>query len=433
MRNVSFACLRLCVHIGLFLLASCSAIQVQVEPLTVPTTPTIAPTETVSPPVIEGVQAESSAALVAYEEPDDDGVYVINIASPYIVFYNGGSTVEVLPEWFANEEFFVVNTGMGFRMRTRWHSVWLAESSGGGKISIDVALRNPGEAEYQPVEYAETENFESGGTDHREELLDSTLYLPGAGEYDLRANLHIEANDYTSGGTSAGDHTYETRIIALNRPEPLAGSVEDLTPRFGDLEQDRVLIDWRGWRYGPCLLQTEGSAEITSALDTACVAFEDDDWETAANALQDALNAAGDDVWLQNRLRQQLGTLAAEARQWNVAVRHFREGLSAARATYDSLEVAVALHNLAITLHEAGFEDEVEGLMWQSISLRDQMGDYPAAYLTWAQFATYWESADTFSWVVPSMWDSGLPQAEMAQQWWDDLYPKDLNDESSGS
>lgn len=437
-RSVSFAPLRLCVNLALLAtLIACSAIQVQVEPLNVPTTPTAAPTETVSPQPIEGVVAESfaesAAGLVAYDAPDDEGKYVVNIASPYIVFYNGGSTVEVLPEWFANEEFFVANTGMGFRLRTRWHAVWLADSSGGGRVSLAVSLRHPGNDEYQPATFAETENFELDGADHREELLDATLYLPGAGDYDLRAILNVEATDYTNGGNSAGDHTYETRIIALNRPDPLPVSNEDLMPRFGDLEQNRVLIDWRGWRYGPCFLQTEGNAAITSALDAACVAFEGDDWNSAANALQDALNAAGDDVWLQNRLRQQLGTLAAEARQWNVAVRHFREGLTAARATYDSLEVAVALHNLAITLHEAGFEDEVEGLMWQSISLRDQMGDYPAAYLTWAQFAAYWESADTFSWVVPSMWDAGMPQAELAQQWWDDLYPKDPSEESSGS
>jgi hypothetical protein len=45
--------------------------------------------------------------------------------------------------------------------------------------------------------------------------------------------------------------------------------------------------------------------EATAQLDTACVQFENGDWETAAEVLQAALGAVGEDVPLQNRLCQQ--------------------------------------------------------------------------------------------------------------------------------
>ncbi|MCK6576930.1 MAG: hypothetical protein L6Q98_02365 [Anaerolineae bacterium] len=399
--------------------AACTAVDVQVAALT---TPTPAPPPTVYVPPVT-VQAISAAGYVAYDTPDDSEVSVLNIADPYLVFASSGVHIEMMPGWSSGTEYFVVNTGRGIRLRATWRSLWTADSSGAGSVGLEVWLKvADAEGDYQWVDSAVTAEFESGGPDHREEVLDTTIYLPGAGRYQLRARTTVSARDHTAGAENAGESVYETEIIALNQPESYLNAVEDLTPRLGDLEaEQRAILDWRGWRYGPCFAQTEDTPDVTRLLDDACVASEAGDWETAANALQDALGALGTDAGRQNRLRQQLGTLAAVSGNWNVAVRHFREGLNAAFATDDAFEIAIALHNLAVALHFAGFEEEVEPLLWASITLRDQMGDYPAALLSYLQFAVWWESPDTFAWVVPSLYENGMPHAGLAQAWADEL------------
>ncbi|MBK8020033.1 MAG: hypothetical protein IPK19_01095 [Chloroflexi bacterium] len=404
------------------LLSACSAVSVQVAPLTTPTPePTAEPTQPYIPPLT--VQSTPAAGYVAYDTPDDSEVTLLVVADPYIVFAPGGVHIEMMPGWTNGTEYFVVNTGRGVRLRVTWRSLWTADSQGAGSVGIEVWLKASGsEGDYQYVDSAVTADFESGGPDHREEVLDTTIYLPGTGRYLLRAVATVNADDYTAGASTSGEHVYETEIIAFNQPESFPSAIEDVTPRFGDLESEqRAILDWRGWRYGPCFVQTEDNPDATRLLDDACVAAEAGDWETAANALQDALGAVGEDVWRQNRFRQQLGTLASVTGNWNVAVRHFREGLNAALATEDAFEIAIAMHNLAVALLYSGFDDEVEPLMWASISLRDQMGDWPATLLSYLQLAVWWESLDTFAWVAPSMAENGLPHAALAQAWMDEL------------
>lgn len=398
----------------LAILTGCAAVDVRVEPLNAPT-PTVAATP-IPPPTPE-VQAQFSAGLVAREAPDDSEVEVALIAAPHLLYAPDGIVVvEMMPEWAGDEAYFVVNRGAGLRLRADWRAVWLTNSSGAGRVSMDVYLRAPDAApdDFQWVENAVTADFYEEGATHREELLDSTLYLPDAGEYGVRVEVKAEAwNDATSSYTE-GTHTYQTIVRAVNQPDDLLNTVEALSPAFGDMEWNGVFLDWRGWRFGPCFVRSEDNPDFTRHLDEACTAFEQGDWDTAANALQDALSA-DDSPELHNRLRQQLGFLSAAAGRWNVAARHFTEGLGVAHSLQDSLEVAIALHNLGVALVKAEFVKEGETRLWQAINLYDQMEDWPSAMVGWAQFAVHWRSLETFEWVVPALYDHGLPQAEMLE------------------
>ncbi len=393
--------------LGLLLMTACSVVDVQVASLVTPTAP---PPTLVVPPL--AVEAQSSAGLVAYDAPDDDQVMVIDVASPHIVFQPDQAIVEMFPTYTSGSEVFVVNTGRGLRLRVRWYALWLFDVGGVGRVSMEIGLRAVGDADYQSVDSASTADFDGYGADHREELLDSTLYLPEAGDYDVRAVVQVTATTSETGVDTAQEIIYETRVMALNQPEAIPTSADDFAPAFGGLEAEHVFLDWRGWRYGPCYIQTDDNPDATRILDEACAAFERGEWDAAANRLQDTLNAVHEDVWLQNRLRQQLGTIAAASGQWNAAVRHFREGLTLATATRDALETGIALHNLAVALTAAGFEEETEALLWHAVALRDQMNDYPAGFLSYAVLAEFWDSTGTYDWVVPALYESGLAQAD---------------------
>jgi hypothetical protein len=104
-----------------------------------------------------------------------------------------------------------------------------------------------------------------------------------------------------------------------------------------------------------------------------------------------------------------------------VAVRHFTEGLKAARELDDSQEVGIALHNLGVALRAAGMNDEGDQRLFQSAQVFDQIGDYLGAALTWGQFSTFWRSADTAGWVYSVFSDHGLPQAEVLGEWRDEF------------
>jgi len=394
--------------------AGCAAIDVRVEPITA-ATPTVVPTP--QPPPTPEVQAQFSAGLVAREAPDDSEVEVANIAAPHLIFNGDGSVVvEMMPEEPDDEAYFVVNTGIGLRLRVDWRAIWLAGGAGGGRVGMDVYLRAPDAAEddFRWVENTSTADFGLEGANHLEELLDSTLYLPGAGDYGVRVEVKAEAWNEATGASAKGTHTYQVMVRAVNQPDDLLNSIEALSPAFGDLEWQGVLLDWRGWRFGPCFVRSEGNVDFTRLLDEACSAFEAGDWDSAANALQDGLSA-DESPALQNRLRQQLGFLAAASGRWNVAVRHFTEGLSIAHGLQDSLEVAIALHNLGVALIKAGFADEGETRMWQALNLYDQMEDWAATTLTWGELGLYWGSLETLDWVVPALYEHGLPQAEMLE------------------
>jgi hypothetical protein len=393
----------------------CAAVDVRVESLA---TLTPAPSPTAPPPPTPAVQAEFNAGLVAREAPDDSAVRVFELAAPHLIYQSDGSVmVEMMPEWVAERVYFVVNTGRGVRLRLNWRAVWLAGGAGNGRVGMDVYLRTPDSPEFQWVETASTADFYEEGVTFREELLDSTLYLPAAGEYVVRADLKAEAWNDAIGAYADGAHTHETTVVALNQPDDLVNTLEGLSPAFGELEAQGVFLDWRGWRFGPCFVRAEGNPEFTRLLDEACSAFEGGDWESAANALQDALNTT-DDPSLHNRLRQQLGTIAAAAGRWNVAVRHFTEGERVALGLQDALEVAIAQHNLGVGLIYAGFGEQAEPYLWQSLTLYDQMEDWVGATVAWGQFAVYWQDPETFEWVVPSLYESGLPQAAALDALW---------------
>ncbi len=400
--------LRMSLIVGL-LLSACGVVAVQIEePI-----PTVNPTDTPIPP--PPIQAEASAGLVAREAPDDSEVLVKTVAMPHIVYMPQGLALEMFEQWTPPVEYLAVDRGRGLRLRVDWSALWLVDSYGVGQVSMDVLLRAPGENDFRFAQNATTSDFEGWGADQRDELLDSTLYLTDIGDYQVRAEVEVSARNDQS-VEDLRSYTYEFNLVALNYPPKLLTTPEDFTPQFGDLENAGALLDWRGWRLGPCFIRTDDLPEAATSISEACVGFANGDWEAASAALQVALQQVNHPV-LRSRIYQQLGTLSAVMGDWPQALIHFQQGLQASLILHDALEVSIALRNLGIAQKNTEQYDEGEINLWQSIQLSDQIEDWLGSALTYGQFGYYWESLDTLEWVTNVMQDNGLPQAEILRRW----------------
>ncbi len=394
------------------LLAACGLVEVQVEPI-----PTPVPTDVpIAPP-----PGSPSAGLVANSAPDDDRKIIRTVAAPHLVFAPENTLVaEMLPQWANPTEYLVGNSGYGFRMRAEWNALWLTDTYGRGFIELAVDWKPPQASDFEPAQYAATEEFEAWGADERSELLDATIYLEQPGIYELRATTRVTMT--AEDGTQVpGESLYETRLVVLNRPGSFPSDPSDYVPAFGELESQGILLDWRGWRRGPCFVETDGNVEANRQLDEACIAFEGGDWGQAMDDLQRALDMAGENTVLQNRIRQQMGILAGASDQWNVAVRNFRAALAAAQSSDDAFEVALALRNLGVALRQAELNDEGDFYLFQAIQVFDQLEDWLGSALGWGQFGVYWDSPDTLEWVAGVLSDNGLPQGDLIWGWIEEL------------
>ena len=353
--------------------------------------------------------------MVAHDAPDDNQMLVKTIAIPHVVYEPDRLAIAMFEQWAAPVEYVVVDKGRGLRLRVNWSALWLADSSGAGRVWMDVYLLSPGQNDFQLAQNASSQDFESTGVDQRDELLDSTIYLPGSGDYRVRAEINVYAKN-DKGNEDTRSFTYETNVVALNSPPKLLDTAEDFTPQFGDLENQNLLLDWRAWRLGPCLIRTEQFTNVADDIAQACVGVANSNWGAAAESLMSAIGKSPDNIALQARLYQQSGMLAAVVGDDQKAIKCFEEGLKAARIQNDALEVAIALHNLGVMQKKVG-DDVGEQNMWQSIQLTDELEDWAGSALTYAQFGYYWQSQDTLNWVKNSLNERGLPQASIVERW----------------
>ncbi|MCA0457280.1 MAG: tetratricopeptide repeat protein [Chloroflexi bacterium] len=415
MTQLKMLTLSKCIALPLLLLtlSACGVVALQIEE-PIPTVTAVPPP--ISPPPI---QSESSAGLVAREAPDDSEVLVKTVAMPHIVFAPDALAVEMFDQWAAPAEYMVVDKGRGLRLRINWSALWLTDSYGTGRLGMDVYLKSPDQDDFQFAQSAASQDFESWGADQRDELLDSTLYLPGSGEYQVRVEVNVHANN-DNDNEDDRSFTYETTVIALDSPPKIPDTPEDFTPQFGDLESRNILLDWRGWRLGPCLVRADDMPDVAADIAQACVGVANGDWNAAAGSLMSAAENVGDNPALLNRLYQQLGMLAAVEGDMEKATHCFEMALSAAHQQNDALEVAIALRNLGIAQRELGDEAGVQN-MWQSIQLSDQIDDWSGSLITYAQFGYYWESVDTLDWVKAVLAENDLPQFTTVERWLNDF------------
>lgn len=403
---------RLLASAALLIVSACSIIRVEVAA----PAPGLSSSGTPIPPL--SIQSASSASLVASDIADDSNVLVRTVALPHLVYAPDRVSIEVFGQWAMPVDYLVIQPEHGLRFRVQWNALWLAESYGRGRIEMDIYLQMPDSADFQLVESAWTLDFEGWGADQRQELLDATLYLSEIGRYGVRAELRIEAVT-EAGEVVTATYDYETQIVTLNQPARLLVSPEDFRPQFGNLEQQAVLIDWRGWRLGPCLIRTDELVALAGDIANACVAFANGDWDAAIEALLTAIANAEEEAAVLARLHQQAGTLLAASGDWEQALAILEAGLIAALRLNDSLEIAIALRNLGVVQYQLGQPELSELSLWQSIQISDQIEDWFGSALAYGQLGYYWQSIETLDWVITVMRDHGLTQAEILQQWRD--------------
>ncbi|MDZ4764482.1 MAG: tetratricopeptide repeat protein [Chloroflexota bacterium] len=382
-------------------------------------TPTLAPpTATPIPTPTPDIIAQSSQG--AGERPsewDDGDVTLITMASPYLVFADGGRAIELFEDGFSAREYVLIERG--FRLRVQWNGLWLANAHGVANLTMAVNVQPPWASEYESWDWVSTDDVEGWGSSYQLQLLDSTLWFSEPGAYRVSAEVDVTVRD--DDGEDTRSANFETELMALVPPESI-DAAEDVTliqPRLGDLEYQGVFIDWRAWGLGPCAVRVDDSA-LTRKLDEACVAADSGDWQGGTLALQAALDIVDDDAELAALLRGHIGVLASVAGAWNVAARNYREALDLWIEQGRAYETALTLHNLGIALVELQRWDEGVDLLEQSWRLRDKLGDYVGTALTYGQFSMYWDSAESQTDASNTMREYGMPQGDILASLIDD-------------
>jgi tetratricopeptide (TPR) repeat protein len=396
----------LAISLLILFLGACSAVEVSVEE------PIAEPTATPFQRSTPAAQALSAGAA------DDDERIVRWAAYPHVVLAEDTNTLELFPQRMRPVEYMAYDTGYAYRLRVDWRSLWLEDVEGTARFTLETYIQPPGASEYEYWDYVSTEDQWGYGPDFRNELLDSTIWLPGPGHFKLRGVLTVSAAQPDVPGRTE-QATLETDIYAFTKPadENIPASNEYFTPAFGDLETYGIFLDWRSWAFGPCSLSS-GVESVTSLLDAACQSVENGDLESVKNALQEGLDQETDDV-TKATLRGQLGVIAAVSGQWNIANRHFREALNLWQVNDRAVEAASSLHNLGITLVSLGRWEEGEAALQQADQLRNQIHDWRGVEFSAAQLAIYYNALDWMEYLVSRFWEQGYPQAQALQNWYD--------------
>jgi hypothetical protein len=401
-----FNLLRFALLITILLLSACGLVDVQVEE-------TLTPELVATPTAFQ--QSAPAAVVLSYGAEDDDVMVVRSVAYPHIVLSESGATIEPFEQALQPQDYLASAGEFGFRLRTDWRMLWLQDVHGISNVTLEVYVKPPWAEDYESWDYVSTDDREQWGASFENELLDSTLYLPDAGMYGVRAVLTVNARLDDQPDTTH-QSTYETQVVVVSKPsDNLPSSVEYFQPAFGELENYGALLDWRSWAFGPCSLSSENQT-VTRLMDQACVALEGGDLDAVTVALQQALDEEEGRRTLAT-IRGQLGVLAAVYGQWNNAARNFREALNLWLVEDDALGVMTGLHNLGASLAFAGRWEEGVSTLQQAEQLQHQMGDWPGVLFTNGQLAVLWQSVEYAQYVADQMSEAGLPQADPLYAW----------------
>lgn len=232
-----------------------------------------------------------------------------------------------------------------------------------------------------------------------------TLYLEAPGILNVRAEVTVVAYP-ANGDISTSLQTNEFLVIVLADPGEIQTDAAALVPALDGWDANRLLMDWRGWRGGPC-------GEWGDAA--ACTAFGEDDLDGGLAALRAAADASDDPTEAAARF-DQLGLIDATMGDYTGARDAFMRALEGHAQAGDALALGITAHNL-MTVQWMGEDDEGWGTLWRLQELRGQFYDEAGNMLTQANAALM--SGETWRLDEPhAYFDAlGLPQADILEIW----------------
>ena len=165
----------------------------------------------------------------------------------------------------------------GLHVRLAWRAHWLPQQVGHAKIGLALYARpaDTPDVEFVLWEQDSNELYEEGNAAYEGEL-GIWLYpddaAPKSAAYDLRIEAIVtEFDDRTDTERVLYEEGQDLRLYMLPWPDWVPQESEWVTPQFGNQAANGQLLDWRGWRFGPCDLPDDHD-EAGSMFAMACEA-----------------------------------------------------------------------------------------------------------------------------------------------------------------
>lgn len=343
------------------------------------------------------------------EEQFEGGMMEQDLGTVHLTFTPETAHVLLYDNGLLWSQYMIANDDNRLRFLQRFQAQWTADASEAPAIiRLELFVKN---FETDTFDLWDATEYWVSGEGPNAWSDDFVLdFIPeDAGYYWFKLRISV---DYDDEIVSSSEQFFE--LFALTEPDVVPNDAGWAYPQYGDLEAEGILLDWRGWHFGPCELLREGDASA-DALDAACEAEDDGDADALMAHLETAL-AESDDLWLQAAIYDQLGMIAAAQGAWAQALDHFEAACKLWLDVDDAFYLSANLHNVAIAYWQLGEVDNLVAPLTGAQTLREQLGDEIGAALTWAQTSILYEDWENLYGLSDWMRDLGLPQAEALQE-----------------
>ena len=296
-----------------------------------------------------------------------DGV-VRPLASPVVTF--GGSqtpNAELFMQTPSDQASLVQYRGLWLPID--YVVTWYDAAASSATITLAVYTRYEGESEWQLYDRAEARLQ----TDHVPAQIRDTLGISLARNdpETVQARAEITLNAYLANGeTLTLVDAREFTLNILADPGEVSWSYDELVPQL-EVSSDYPLLDWRGWRGGPCALAEQAADSAAyEALERSCEAFNNGDLAGAAEPFS---QITSEDATLVEDVYSVAGLLLMHFGDAPTAAEAFSAAAELARMQSDARALALHQHNAGAALAAAG---DMDGAYAKFDAVRELLNQY---------------------------------------------------------
>jgi hypothetical protein len=335
-------------------------------------------------------------------------------ATPHLTFTDSAQ---------ANVELFMQpqNDVVMMQYRVLWlvieyNVTWLAASQSNAQIRLSVYTRAGQDDAWQAYDSTGSTLTTDTIPSTRRDTMVVAFYPEAPGKLEVRAEVGIVA--YLENGEIVNQvSANEISVQVLSDPGEISLDVSALVPADGSANPELLLLDWRGWWYGPCpMLDWIGDDASYDPVAAACEHYNNGDFASTVSTLAQAIDTTENPYIL--------ATLTSMAGLGEAAQGNFEQAVSLltrAAALFVEIDqfwqMTICLHNLA-TVH---LMHQDEGAAYDAVyrlsEMRGLFYDEAGLMLTQANIAYLSYDAGSLSEANDYFASLELPQAAITATW----------------